>query len=72
MVGDKVAVTEDLQELHLFTSTFIQHLPHLILNRSHQCLPTVEDMEVAVNEGRRNNNHIDATLSSSNINPMIT
>jgi hypothetical protein len=52
MVGDKVAATEDLQELHLFTFmfTFIQHLPHLIPSRAHQRLPTVEDILVmAVN-----------------------
>jgi hypothetical protein len=48
MVEDKVAVTEDLQELRQFMSTFIQHLPHLILSRS-QRLPTEADMEVAVN-----------------------
>jgi hypothetical protein len=49
IVGDKVAVMEDLQVLHQFTFTFIQHLPNLIPSRSHQRLPTVEDMEVAVN-----------------------
>ena len=48
MVEDKVAATEDLQELHQFTSTFIQHLPYLIPSRS-QRLPTEADMEVVVN-----------------------
>ena len=50
MVGDKVAVTEDLQELRQFTSTFIQHLPYLIPSRSQRRLPTEEDKEVAVME----------------------
>jgi hypothetical protein len=48
MVEDKVADTEDLQELRQFTSTFIPHLPYLIPSQS-QRLPTEEDMEVVVN-----------------------
>jgi hypothetical protein len=48
MVEDKVAATEDLQELRQFTSTFIQHLPYLIPSRS-QRLPTEEDIKVEVN-----------------------
>jgi hypothetical protein len=52
MMEDKVAATEDLQELHLFTFTFtfIQHLPHLIPSLAHRRLLTQEDiLVVAVN-----------------------